>query len=1052
MIVAGDAIITFIVDTYGVAADAIFELTDSDGTVLGTMPAQNLGGADGFPVSYSYMGNKGAVTATIVSNDFPTAEIYIHGMVVENAAQIAPGNGKTDVWDFGAMALDTADYNNLLDEATINAWYDPSITVGSSGNVLPSSWSAGQLSWVGGGNDRLRTTNVNLTRYDENIASVTDYTGRIYVNSAANAGRFLSLTLREDDELTLVTKTDAGGKINFEYVNDPDYQTDAVVITSDLQELNFVAKSYGTYHIYDTQGKPSYFRILRKDATYLDLTGAVDESGANGIPANYSIVFTNDAGKTWSSTVSNGTYIARLPIGYHYELSLADANGYVISTGGSIDIDENTTTHDIAVVKVELYTVSGNITGLGTQIDNLALVYTADPASGAIYVPAATVDAGASTYTVELEPNVEYTISANGVNDYFIPNDKITITAATNADVDFMAKQVYNITIDAQGLSGNQVDDLELTFSNLNEPGYEYTFASVNGIALRDGVYGIGYGGMDAYPVELALTSNLKVEQADATKSLKFVPVTNWDFDDKAIANGDPAYKGLLFTGQIANEANKGHLTGKDGATIQVPVNPGESMRVTYYYTADFSVDGGATFSTNSQSTSLLEMAEFAYAGATPGYMTITVGASVGTSYFPNINVYTPVPYKAELKVGVDKDFQTVNGALTAVRNMSRPNDERVVIEIDPGNYEEMLVIDVPNVTLKNAAMAPSINLDNQGVDISPNAVRITSYYGHGYSYYSMANNQKYDAEVLQVNKENGYLSYENKGAGTTNGSWWNATVVVTANGFEADHIIFENSFNQYISQKEADDVVIEWVSGGKGTRPTTVGAVDVQNRSFVERAAAMAIANNTDKVVLNKCRIIGRQDSFFGGVGCRVVVYKGSVMGAVDYIFGAMTAVFYKTDLDMNVSDVAGDASYLTAAQQGSGRGYLMYECNVSSAIPGIESASTYRAKPGYFGRPWQATTSEVVFFNTNIETSDFPGSEGKSLIAPLGWQNTLGGESSMMYEYGTVEESGEDNGGSRASWSTLLRHSGIERRNGHHHLQFHQRKRWLGSTSKLD
>ena len=64
-----------------------------------------------------------------------------------------------------------------------------------------------------------------------------------------------------------------------------------------------------------------------------------------------------------------------------------------------------------------------------------------------------------------------------------------------------------------------------------------------------------------------------------------------------------------------------------------------------------------------------------------------------------------------------------------------------------------------------------SISLANKGVDIDPNAVRITSYYGHGYNYFSMQN-QRWSADVLAVNKENGYISYENKGAGTTNNSF----------------------------------------------------------------------------------------------------------------------------------------------------------------------------------------------------------------------------------------------------------------------------------------
>lgn len=166
----------------------------------------------------------------------------------------------------------------------------------------------------------------------------------------------------------------------------------------------------------------------------------------------------------------------------------------------------------------------------------------------------------------------------------------------------------------------------------------------------------------------------------------------------------------------------------------------------------------------------------------------------------------------------------------------------------------------------------------------------------------------------------------------------------------------------------------------------------------------------------------MGRQDSFFGGTGARVAVYKGDMMGAVDYIFGGMDVVFYQSKLSMNISDASNDVSYITAAQQTSGRGYLMYECTITSAEPLVETASVYRAKPGYFGRPWAATTSEVVFYNTTIETSNAPTYVGDSLIRPLGWLNTLNGNSAGMYEYGTTEISGVNNGPSRATWATYL------------------------------
>jgi pectin methylesterase-like acyl-CoA thioesterase len=1022
MKVAGNATVTFIVCTYGSATDAIFEFTDADNNVLGSCAAQNIGGADGFASNFTYTGSKGEITATLKSENAPTAEVYIHGLSIENAAIIEEPTGKIEVWDFGAAQLDAGIYKNNLSVDIINSWYASSITPGTSNVVLPA-FTAGVLSWVGGSNDRLRTTNTAITRYDENIGGVADYTGRVYVNASAATGRYMSITLSEDDEVTVVAKTDAGGVLNFQYVPDPTAQTDVVPLTSDLVTLKFVAKAGGAFHIFDSQGKPSYYRIYRKDATYVNLGGALNVTNAAGIPDGYGIVFKNAAGKTWTSIVSNGNYTAKLPAGYTYSLSLSDANGYIISNGNSLEVTESTTSYNITVNKVELYTVSGSISGIPSVNANLSLAYTPEESPNTIFVPKAVVNVTESTYTVQLEPNVKYRISAVGVNDYFIEKDSITIGQANEiSDIVFAAKPVYKVTFTANGLTEEQLAKLSLTLTNMNEAGYSYNFSSVDNVELRNGVYTLSYSGLDEYPVEAGLTSNLQVNGEPTSKVLSFKPVNVWSFNDKVITNSTPAYKGMLFSGNIANEIAKGHLTAKFGSSIQVPVKVGEKLIVTYYYSAAFSINGGDTITTASNSTSVFETAEYVYAGTADGYITIVPGTAAATTYLTEISTVKVVETQSTLHVGTDKPYKTINEALTAVSMMNRPSAERVVIMIDPGNYEEMLVVNVANVTLKNAVANPSIALLNKGVDIDANAVRITSYYGHGYNYYSMGNDQKWHADILAVNKENGYLSYENKGAGTTNGSWWNATVVVAANGFEADGIIFENSFNQYISKKESEDVVVMWESGNKGLRPTAVGNTDVQHKSFVERAAAIAIANNIDKVVLNKCRVIGRQDSFFGGINSRVVVYKGAMMGGTDYIFGGMVAVFYKSDLVMNTSDDSGDVCYITAAQQSSGRGYLMYECKITSPVPGVESAASYLSKPGYFGRPWQATTSEVVFYNTTIDTTNVAGSVGKSLINPAGWLSSLGGESNKMYEFGTIEMSGENNQAGRASWSTVL------------------------------
>ncbi|MDT0645042.1 hypothetical protein RM553_19580, partial [Zunongwangia sp. F363] len=109
-----------------------------------------------------------------------------------------------------------------------------------------------------------------------------------------------------------------------------------------ITELNFTAEASGTYKIYDDTGKPSYFRILRKSANNATVSGNVDVTAASDIPGDYSIVFTNESGDTWSSSVSEGTYTVALPVGDTYDISLEGADGYSITGSTSIEITENT--------------------------------------------------------------------------------------------------------------------------------------------------------------------------------------------------------------------------------------------------------------------------------------------------------------------------------------------------------------------------------------------------------------------------------------------------------------------------------------------------------------------------------------------------------------------------------------------------------------------------------------------------------------------------------------------------------------------------------------
>ena len=949
---------------------------------------------------------------------------------------------KTDVWDFGGATLDASLYNNLLTPTIINNnFYVYSATVvqgtANTNNVLTNANTnpinlTGGLTFKPNTNDRFYTNDLSVTRYatgNLGVSGLPEYTARIFCNGNASATvRFFSMDLNEDDEVTFVARVD-NAAANLNIVNTTtNTQTENIPLTTSTSAVTlakFMAKAAGSFKISsfdNSSARASYYRVLRKPAIYSNVTGTMNETSAPGLPAGYAVRFTYPNGKTKDAVVTSGTYSVSLPMGTTYKLSLVGANGFIISSGENAVVSAPTTTQNITVLKVNLFTVSGTITGLNaSDLTKVSLSYTT---TGKIYVPVPVVNTTTGAYTVDLEANTPYTISANGVNDSEILANTITVTGTTSVNIAFTAKPLYTATINTTGLSAMQIGLLSLKFTNLNEAGYVYNFAPNTAVSLRSGTYSIDYSGLDNQQVELGLTSNLLIAGLPTSKTLAFKPATVWSFDDRTITTSSTGYKGILFSGTAAAFAGRlanGDLTAKTGGIMQIPVKVGDKITVSHYFAANFSIDGGAAIINTSGSTAASVNTEYTYPGTSDGYVTITLLGTALTSYFTEIKIGGSIAYTSPITVGLGKNYATINQALDAAAKMVRNATDRVVILVEPGNYQEMIDITIPNITIKNNSATPSIALANKGVDINTQAVRITSYYGLGYNYYSMKNNQKWDADILRVNKENASQPYTNV-SGTTNNSYWNATLIVSANGFEAENIIIENSFNQYISTKEADDVLVELIGLTKGTRPTATGNTSVQNRPFVERAAAIAIKNAIDKTVLNNCRVVGRQDGFFGGTTARVVVYKGVIMGAVDYIFGGMNATFYKTDLSMNVSDTSGDASYLTAPQQSTGRGYLFYECKVTSAIPGVETASVYRAKPGFFGRPWAANTSEAVFYNTTIETSDYPGNIGESLITPIAWNSSLSGTSPKMYEYGSIENSGVNNGASRASWATLL------------------------------
>ena len=124
--------------------------------------------------------------------------MMVSSFAMANVSSVFASGNTIDVWDFGGAELDSNVYNNRLTADIINGFYDSSIAAGSGGNVAPSSFSAGNLSWVGGINDRIRTSNEAITRYDTQVGNSTleGATGRLYVNKADDSSRCFSIALK----------------------------------------------------------------------------------------------------------------------------------------------------------------------------------------------------------------------------------------------------------------------------------------------------------------------------------------------------------------------------------------------------------------------------------------------------------------------------------------------------------------------------------------------------------------------------------------------------------------------------------------------------------------------------------------------------------------------------------------------------------------------------------------------------------------------------------------------------------------------------------------
>jgi len=318
--------------------------------------------------------------------------------------------------------------------------------------------------------------------------------------------------------------------------------------------------------------------------------------------------------------------------------------------------------------------------------------------------------------------------------------------------------------------------------------------------------------------------------------------------------------------------------------------------------------------------------------------------------------------YMDTIYVGEQRRYTTIRQALRVVSRMHRTLDQHVTIAIDPGQYDEMIRITDPNISLVNSAAIPSVSIENGGLDINEAAVRITGYYGAEYNYYSMTERYTHSQRALRVNLENKALGVLNKGGKEM---YYNASFIIAAEDVTLENLIIENAFNRYITRLESHDKLIPQYATTP-LRPVNQLSTEVQQPLYQRPAAALAIVGLADRIQINNCRLIGVENTLYGDAGCRVLMRDCHIMGSQAIISGGFTLICYRSTIELLPTT---PQSYLIAARTQVGlRGFLFYDCFFRSAVPEIEMVSKQYAQACHPVKP-KDHYGEVIFVEPKFD-----------------------------------------------------------------------------------
>jgi pectin methylesterase-like acyl-CoA thioesterase len=746
--------------------------------------------------------------------------------------------------------------------------------------------------------------------------------------------------------------------------------------------------SFGDVTIATTGG---HFRLYYKD-------GSVNGASSYGSPTTktFSDGYTNNGSVYFSGNNS--------PTGHHIRIDQVKA-GDVITLHGFYT---NTSGSGTPVFNFDLTNGEGTTTTVASQpITGAADIFTyraLDSGTVKIYVTGIGSSYKPNVARITRTPGVQVSGTLN-LNGHAIAGHSLvfqnqttseTISATLNSDGTFAASLTagYTFTAVLQGVSSDYsisdstktvttaASDIANGITNVNLEVAKNTMATLSGaIAGFDGGYDLSKFKLTLNPPEdsLAPSVDAAINKSTMTYTADIRPGVAYTLSISGVNDYTLTSESTVNISANATQditvALKTIYTAT-GTFVGLPSTVTvTSIQFTheddgYVYTGTVTEAGGYTVGLRDGAYAVsVVISDPAY--KTIGHVVVNGGNTAKDIKFSTAPVTSKIPWVGDLYVGdstKEHNYATVKEALAAAARMKPESEaERITIHIAPGVYRAQLMISTPYISLVNADPSQE--------------VKITWYYGVGYDYYSAGSDGKY-------NEDRAFDKYEKGHAGNFK---WGATVFLTsaATGFRAENIVFENSFNKYITTEELEDGV-QVSSTNPSNLTVRTADLDATSRAATERAAAMGI--EADNVEFYNSKFISNQDTLYTGNSAINIYFKNCfIEGNTDYIFGDGNAVFDNSILNFTGYSDQSSGGYITAAKPGESTkfGYLFRD-SIVTWTEGKQQA------PGFFGRPW-GQDAKVKFLDTKLQDG--------SMIAPAGWTSMSSStpEKAGFYEYNT-------------------------------------------------